>query len=74
MLEQTLNGRPIIITPCGSEYMVYYEGEISFLSERPVTDQVREELKHQINEIRGRMLGNVLVGLLMQPLLNTQSQ
>ncbi len=73
MIEQTLNGRPITITPCGSEYMIYYDNEIIFLPERPVTDQVRAQNKNQINQVQGRMLGNVLVGLLM-PLINTQSQ
>ena len=70
MLEQTLNGRPIIINKVGDEYMVYYDNELVILNERPVTDQARSVIKNQINEIRGRMLGNVLVQLLQPLLLN----
>ena len=68
MIEQTLNGRPITITPVGSEYMVYYDHEIYFMAERPVTDQEREAIRSEVNNVRGRVLGNILTELL-RPLL-----
>jgi len=70
MLEQTLNGRPITINRVGNEYMVYYDHEIIFTSVRPITDQERENIIFEVNNVRGRMLGNILAQLL-QPLLNS---
>lgn len=66
MLEQTLDGRPIIIRKAGSEYMVYYDHDIYFLNERPITDQDRSNLRAQLNGTMGQTLGNVLVQLLQQ--------
>ena len=70
MIEQTLNGRPIKINSVGSEYMVYYDNEIYFLAERPITDQEREVVRSEVDNVRARMLGNILTELL-QPLLIT---
>jgi len=70
MLEQTLDGRPIIIRQIGNnDYMIYYDNEIYFVNERPITDQDRAGVRSKINEEIGGMLGNVLVQLL-QPLVS----
>ncbi len=73
MLQQTINGKDIIIIPIlrTGKYLVYYEGEITEMSERPITDQDVEQLerersrsRQEITEIRGRILGNAFASLL----------
>ena len=78
MLQQTINGKVVIIIsiPETGKYLVYYEGKLTEMDERPITDQdgeqlkmEREEARQEIIEIRGRMLGNVFVNML-EPFLN----
>jgi len=66
MIEQTLNGRPIIIRPVGNtgEYMVYYEDEIIFTATKPVTDQERRRIQQELIDANGAILGDILGSLL----------
>jgi hypothetical protein len=79
MLQQTLNGRDILILRNWKSggYILIYEGRTIETDERPVTDQELERINGHRNINRGVsintdrtviILGNVLVELLL-PLL-----
>lgn len=75
MLQQTINGKVVIIIsiPETGKYLVYYEGKLTEMDERPITDQDGEQLKMEREEARQEiieiMLGNVFVNML-EPFLN----
>ena len=68
MIEQTINGKPVIIIDFSSMasnndelYLVSYDGDVDYFPERPVTDQDMEKELKKIKEeslaMRGRLLG-----------------
>jgi hypothetical protein len=73
MIEQTINGNPVIIIyrDYDNRYDVYFEGEWHIVKDKPSTDQDVEtyleqttNIRQEIINTRGQMLGNTLSELI----------